>query len=72
MRTAKIVIVSIVLMLSLGFNVVSYAYPWAFQRGVVAGQQAMSNAVMQQYIDTGQIRLKIDDKDVILVEGPIK
>jgi len=63
-KTGYILIAFVVL--SLGLNLYHYGYQYVFQKGFNAGVNTVSNAVAQQYKDTGKIQLQMDGKAIIL------
>jgi len=63
-KKAVIILIAAIITVSVGLNLYHYGYQYVFQKGFNAGVNTVSNAVVQQYKDTGKIQLQMDGKAI--------
>ena len=62
-----VIIIAVILAVSVGLNLYHYGYQYVFQKGFNAGTIAVSNAVVQQYKDTGKIQMQFENKAIVFI-----
>jgi len=61
-KKAGIILVIVIMAMSVGLNLYHYGYQYIYAKGFNAGINTVSNAVAQQYKDTGKIQMQMDGK----------